>query len=45
MAITEESAARQRFPIPGIRLLSFSRSDMSMKIVRRAIALLHGHNR
>lgn len=39
------SIAAQRFPIPGMALLSFSRSGTTMKIVKMAIGLMHGHYR
>jgi acyl-CoA reductase-like NAD-dependent aldehyde dehydrogenase len=39
------SIAVQRFAIPGMALLSYSRSKTTMKLLRKVVPLLHGRNK
>lgn len=39
------SIAVQRFTIPGMALLSYSRTQSTMKLLRRVVPLLHGRNK
>ncbi|MEU0541582.1 aldehyde dehydrogenase family protein [Nocardia sp. NPDC005978] len=39
------SIAVQRFTIPGMALLSYSRTDSTMKLLRRIVPLLHGRHK
>ncbi|WP_024799813.1 aldehyde dehydrogenase family protein [Nocardia sp. BMG51109] len=39
------SIAVQRFQIPGIALLSYARTESTMKLLRRVVPLLHGRNK
>jgi acyl-CoA reductase-like NAD-dependent aldehyde dehydrogenase len=39
------SIAVQRFAIPGMALLSYSRSNSTMKLLRKVVPILHGRNK
>lgn len=39
------SIAVQRFTIPGMALLSYSRTDRTMKLLRKVVPLLHGRHK
>ncbi|WP_036504515.1 aldehyde dehydrogenase family protein [Nocardia aobensis] len=39
------SIAVQRFAIPGMALLSYKRTDSTMKLLRKVVPLLHGRNK
>ncbi|MFB8008971.1 aldehyde dehydrogenase family protein [Nocardia sp. NPDC056000] len=39
------SIAVQRFTIPGMALLSYSRTDSTMKLLRKIVPFLHGRNK
>ncbi|MGX1807689.1 aldehyde dehydrogenase family protein [Nocardia sp. NPDC055321] len=39
------SIAVQRFAIPGMALLSYSRTDSTMRLLRKIVPLLHGRNK
>ncbi|MEV5650455.1 aldehyde dehydrogenase family protein [Nocardia sp. NPDC052254] len=39
------SIAVQRFAIPGMALMSYKRTDATMKLLRRMVPLLHGRNK
>ncbi|MQY20017.1 aldehyde dehydrogenase family protein [Nocardia macrotermitis] len=42
---TPHSIAVQRFAIPGMALMSYSRTASTMKLLRRVVPILHGRNK
>ncbi|MEU7768048.1 aldehyde dehydrogenase family protein [Nocardia sp. NPDC049190] len=43
--VRPHSIARQRFAIPGLALLSYSRTAFTMKLLRKLVPLLHGRHK
>ncbi|MEU7628482.1 aldehyde dehydrogenase family protein [Nocardia sp. NPDC049220] len=43
--VRSHSIARQRFAIPGLALLSYSRTAFTMKLLRKLVPLLHGRHK